>query len=31
MKKSFFVTLEEFAGFLYIKAIWEIEDYLGYG
>ena len=29
--KSFFVTLEEIAGFLYIKAVWEIEDFLGYG
>ena len=26
-----FVTLEEFAGFLCIKAVWEIEDFLGYG
>ena len=26
-----FVTLEEFAGFLYIKAVWEIEDFEGYG
>jgi len=25
------VTLEEFAGFLCIKAVWEIEDFLGYG
>ena len=25
-----FVTLEEFAGFLYIKAVWEIEEKLGY-
>ena len=39
MKKSanrlevadFFVTLEEFAGFLCIKAIREIEDFEGYG
>ena len=27
----FFVTLREFAGFLCIKAVWEIEDFLGYG
>jgi hypothetical protein len=27
----FSVTLEEFAGFLYIKAVWEIEDFEGYG
>jgi len=27
----FFVTLEEIAGFLYIKAVWEIEDFEGYG
>ena len=26
-----FVTLEEFAGFLYTKAVWEIEDFEGYG
>jgi hypothetical protein len=26
----FFVTLQEFAGFLYIKAIWGIEEKLGY-
>ena len=27
----FFVTLEEFAGFLYIKVVWEIENFEGYG
>ena len=27
----FFVNLERFAGFLYIKAVWEIEDFQGYG
>ena len=26
-----FVTLKEFAGFLYIKAVWGFEDFLGYG
>ena len=26
----FFVTLERFAGFLYIKAVWGIEEKLGY-
>ncbi len=26
-----FVTLEEFAGFLCIEAVWEIEDFEGYG
>ncbi len=29
--KDIFVTLEEIAGFLYIKAVWEIEDFEGYG
>jgi hypothetical protein len=27
----FFVTLEDFSAFLCIKAVWEIEDFLGYG
>ena len=27
----FFVTLQEFAGFLYIEAVWGFEDFLGYG
>ena len=27
----FFVTLQEIAEFLCIKAVWEIEDFLGYG
>jgi len=27
--KSFYVTLEDIAGFLYIKAVWEIEDFKG--
>ena len=26
----FFVTLQEFLAFLYIKAVWEIEEKLGY-
>ena len=26
----FFVTLEEFSAFLYIKAVWGIEENLGY-
>ena len=26
----FFVTLEEFAGFLYIKAVWGTEEKAGY-
>ena len=26
----FFVTLQEFAGFLYIKAVWGIEEKRGY-
>ena len=26
-----FVTLQEFSAFLYIKAVREIEDFLGYG
>ena len=28
--KIIFVTLQEFAGFLYIKAVWEIEEKQGY-
>ena len=28
--ERFFVTLEEFAESLYIKAVWGIEDFLGY-
>ena len=28
---GFYVTLEDFSAFLCIKAVWEIEDFLGYG
>ncbi len=29
--QKLFVTLEEIAEILYIKAVWEIEDFEGYG
>ena len=29
--RLFCLTLEEIAGFLCIKAVWEIEDFEGYG